>query len=458
MLSSRIWKIFFLFFISSFFSCSSFYQTNLQFNRAFEEANIEEAHKILLNDKKAAKSKSRFLYYANLGVVQSMLGNFGESNRNLEKAYIYGEDYEKNYLNLAASYLTNASMLDYPGENHEHLMVLYYKALNYLKMQSYDSALVECRRLNIRLQQLSDKYRSDKKYKEDAFIHNLMGIIYEADKDINNAFIAYSNALNIYQEQYSQMFDIEVPEQLKDDILRTAHLMGFKDELVKYEKEFGKKYDPVKNRGGQLVFFWHNGLGPVKSEYSINFAVLRGEGGLFTFKNDENNMSFPFHLEGDENEDERKKLNDLEFFRVAFPKYRERSLKFSEAQLVINNNKFPLYKAEDINAIAFKSLRERMLQEFSKSLIRVALKKATEYAARKKNDDVGTAISIINFLTEKADTRNWQTLPHSIYYNRVFLPVGENNVTLEAEGKDFNDQKSFIFNIDKGETALLLAG
>jgi hypothetical protein len=147
-----------------FSSCASFYKTHRQFNRAFEDGNIVQAEKVLLSNEKAAESKSRFLYYANLGVVQSMLGDFGESNKNLEKAYIYGEDYQKNYLNLIASYFTNASMLDYPGENHEHLMVLYYKALNYLKMQSYDSALVECRRLNIRLQQLSDNVKSDKKF------------------------------------------------------------------------------------------------------------------------------------------------------------------------------------------------------------------------------------------------------------------------------------------------------
>jgi len=451
MFPNWFWIVILLFFSS----CASFYKTNQQFNRAFENGNIEQAQKVLLSNEKAANSKSRFLYYANLGVVQSMLGNFGESNKNLEKAYIYGEDYQKNYLNLAASYFTNASMLDYPGENHEHLMVLYYKALNYLKIQSYDSALVECRRLNIRLQELSTKYKSENKYKQDAFIHNLVGIIYEADKDYNNAFIAYRNAYNIYQEQYVPMFGLTAPEQLKDDLLRTASIMGFESELAKYEEEFGKKYDPSNKNTGQLVFFWHNGLGPVKSEYSLNFAVLRGEGGLFTFKNDENDISFPFYLGGDENEDDRKKLSDLEFFRVAFPKYLERPLVFQNAQLEVNGKTYPLFKAEDINAIAFKSLRERMLQEFSKSLLRMALKKATEYAAREKSDDLGTAISLLNFITEKADTRNWQTLPHGIYYSRVFLPEGNSQVTLNMKGRQGNEEKQqFNVDVQKGETVI----
>lgn len=445
-------KWYWLGFLLVFSSCASYYKTHRQFNRAFEDGNIEQAQKVLLSNDKAAESKSRFLYYANLGVVQSMLGDFGESNKNLEMAYLYGEDYQKNYLNLVASYFTNASMLDYPGEYHEHLMVLYYKAINYLKMQSYDSALVECRRLNIRLQELSDKVKSKRKYQEDAFIHNLMGIIYEADKDFNNAFIAYRNAYKVYQEQYLPMFGLGVPQQLKNDLLRTAYIMGFESELAKFEEEFGEKYEPHKHNGGQLVFFWHNGLGPVKSEWSINFAVVRGEGGLFTFVNDEKNMSFPFFLGGEENKEDRNKLNNLEFFRVAFPKYLERPLIFQKASLNVDGQIHPLFKAEDVNAIAFKSLQDRMLQEFSKSLLRVALKKATEYSVREKSDDLAAAISLLNAVTEKADTRNWQTLPHSIYYNRIFLPEGEHKVMLKMNGKRGMDEQEFTFAIKKGET------
>ncbi|MBW6499451.1 MAG: hypothetical protein K0B09_13760, partial [Bacteroidales bacterium] len=39
--------------------------------------------------------------------------------------------------------------------------------------------------------------------------------------------------------------------------------------------------------------------------------------------------------------------------------------------------------------------------------------------------------SILGAVTEQADTRNWQTLPHSIHYARMPLPAGENNLELE---------------------------
>ncbi|MEP4497190.1 MAG: hypothetical protein ABJ019_11685, partial [Ekhidna sp.] len=161
-------------------SCASFYQLNYEFNKNFEQGNIEEAASLLNQNKKAAKSKTRFLYYANQGVVEHLLGNYEESNNWLEQAYLFGEDYHKNYLNFAASYFLNPNLIVYPGEDHEHLMLLYYKALNFLKIQDFESALIECRRLNQRLFELGDKYISDNKYQKDAFVHNLMGIIYDA--------------------------------------------------------------------------------------------------------------------------------------------------------------------------------------------------------------------------------------------------------------------------------------
>jgi hypothetical protein len=127
-----------------------------------------------------------------------------------------------------------------------------------LKLGNYDDALVECRRLNVRLQQLSDRYSSDDKYKRDAFINTLMGIIYDADHDYNNAFIAYRNAVEIYDTDYSRMFGLTAPEQLKKDLLRTAKLSSMDDEFESYKEKFGMTDYTLQPADGDLVFFWHN--------------------------------------------------------------------------------------------------------------------------------------------------------------------------------------------------------
>ncbi len=432
-------------------SCASFYQLNYEFNKSFEQGRIEQAADILDQNKKAAKSKTRFLYYANQGVVEHLLGNYEESNKWLEKAYLFGEDYQKNYLNFAASYFLNPNLIVYPGEDHEHLMLLYYKALNYLKMEDYESALVECRRLNQRLFELGDKYVSENKYQKDAFVHNLMGIIYDAAGDYNNAFIAYRNSLEIYQKEYMEMFNLTAPDQLKKDLLRTASLAGFPEELDRFSEEFGMEYKTLSpSEGGELVFFWHNGLAPVKDEWSISFVAVEGDGGQVFFQNEEYGLNFPFYYNTDD--DDNASITDLTGTRVAFPKYVERQPYFEYASLEINNYYYPLEKAEDINAIAFKTLNERMLEELGKGLLRVALKKAVEKQVRKEDETLGFLVGLVNFASEQADTRNWQTIPHSIHYSRVPLAAGHNEVILHAEGSRAENQQTFSFQGVKGKT------
>lgn len=424
-------------------SCTSYYELNYEFNKNFERGNIVDAEGVLEQNKKAERSKTRFLYFANRGVVSHVLGKYQESNDWLEQAYLFGEDHRKNYWNVAGSYLLNPNILVYPGEDHEHLMLLYYKALNFLKLAEYEKALVECRRLNNRLNTLSDKYRSENKYKKDAFIHNLMGIIYDANKDYNNAFIAYRNSLDIYRNEYQNMFHVKVPNQLKDDLMRTASLAGFFNELEGYQKEFGYKYEKKNSEGGSLVFFWHNGLAPVKDEWSITFAAIEGEVGQVIFQNDEYGLNFPFFYEPDD--DEGVSITDLSGFRVSFPKYVEREPYFSYGDLEVNGNYYTLEKAEDINAIAFKTLDERMLQELGKGLLRVALKKAIEKQVRKEDETLGFLVGVFNMASEQADTRNWQTLPHAIHYSRVPLQEGDNKVDIYTDGPRNEASETFTF-------------
>jgi hypothetical protein len=332
-------------------------------------------------------------------------------------------------------------------------MLLYYKALNYVKQSNFEDALVECRRLNIRLQQLSDRYSGDQKYREDAFIHLMMGVIYEAGKDYNNAFIAYRNAYNIYTGSFGLMFNLGAPEQLKTDMLRTAWLSGMIDEFNAYKDEFGMAdYKYEINNDPELVFFWHNGLSPIKAEWGLNFVVNRRDDWIY-FNNEKMSMVFPFHLK-DYNDNEKQRLGNLEIFRVAFPKYIERPVYFNQAELVIDNKKISLQKAEDVNAIAFKCLQERMNLELSKALIRLALKKATESEVKKTDKALGSVVGMINAFTEKADTRNWQTLPHEIFYCRVPLKKGSNKVTLHlgVPGKAEAESFDFEYNAREGQT------
>ena len=98
-----------------------------------------------------------------------------------------------------------------------------------------------------------------------------------------------------------------------------------------------------------------------------------------------------------------------------------------------------------------------MLRELSGTLTRLAVKKLAEAAVRpgdKKEDDKGKTeeekkkeekkrnqrealamgLQLFSLASEKADTRNWQSLPHTVYYARIPLQKGENRLTLRLKG------------------------
>jgi hypothetical protein len=431
--------------------CASYYQKHGEFNSEFEHGDLKRALETLGKFQNESESKTRFIYFVNKGLLLSILGDYEESNSYLEKAFLFGEDYRINYLDEASSYFTNPNVILYRGEDHEHLMLLYFKAINFLKLGKHEDAIVECRRLNIRLNQIGDKYVSEDKLQRNAFIHTLMGIIYQSAKDYNNAFIAYRNALEVYESDYSRMFGMVPPEQLKKDLLDAAWRTGFTDEFDTYKNKFEMNDYVVSSPDADLLFFWHNGLGPVKAEWGINFVITPGPDHMMVFNNQELGLSFPFKVDDDK---DRSDLASLQFFRVTFPKYVERQVYYLSATVDNGSDTYNLELAEDINKIAFYSLNQRMLQEFAKGLLRAALKKAAEQTLRKKDDRLGAVLGIVNALTEKADTRNWQTLPHSIYYSRVPLHEGKNELKLllHSGGNQDSTAYSFTYQVKKGET------
>lgn len=417
-----------------FSSCATWYERTSEFQQTVETGNFEKADKLLRKDKKMARGKNKILFYLNLGYVEFMAGHPKESNQAFETAENLIDEQVRNPALQAAVLLSNPEILPYKPEDFEVIMVNFYKSMNYLQMGDMEGALVEVRKINIKLQQLNDKYPDHKnRYQQDAFAHLLMGLIYDASGNYNDAFIAYRNAFETYQTDYQKNFGLGAPEQLKQDLMRTAYLCGFISELKQYETEFGEQYRyTALPPYGQLVFFWLNGLGPVKSEWGINFVKEKRRDGAIVFHNAEYGLTFPFFWGTGYSADEQNSLADLKIVRAVFPKYVERPLQYTQADINYKGQNYGLEIAEDINQIAFKTLHDRMLREFSTSLLRVATKQGIQYAASKQNEWIGFFVGLANAATEKADTRNWQTLPYTVSYRRIPLQNQENKMVLNC--------------------------
>jgi len=431
------------------FSCATYYQTRVKFQRDFENGNIEAAQKFLKHHTKESEKKDRLLYYMDRGVVEQMLGNYDTSNYFFEQAYYYSQDFRRSLSADLASMVSNPMVKPYKGEDYEIVMIHYYKTMNYIQLGRYDDALIEVRRINIHLNQQSDKYEGKKfRYKEDAFAHLLMGTIYEAKADYNNAFIAYRNSYNVYKEVYGE-FGVEAPLQLKKDILRTAYLTGFQQEVQWYEKEFELQTEIPGKDQASVVFFWMNGLVPVKGEFSMNLYNTGGGQGGFVFADDQSGVSFPVIVS---TQDDQNNVSDLKVVRLALPKFNRRDPLTHSASLIHESNSYDLQEAENVSAIAIANLEDRILKDIAISIGRLVIKQAAEEAARQEDEGIGAAISVLNAMTEKADTRNWQTLPNKIYYQRVYLEAGEQNLDLVTRIDTSADTSRFNFQLRERET------
>jgi len=126
-----------------------------------KQGQFEAAARIIeLAKEKLYQEKDKVLYYLDLGMLYHWLGNYESSNEMLAKAENAIEElFTKSISKALASGVLNDNALDYSGEDYEDIYLNIFKALNYIGMGDTESALVEVRRVQIKLNILEDKYK-----------------------------------------------------------------------------------------------------------------------------------------------------------------------------------------------------------------------------------------------------------------------------------------------------------
>ena len=362
---------------------------------------------------------------------------FGETNSvlfNLEVGLLahYGEQYaESNEMFLAAerkmeelytksistevgAALVNDNLLPYEGEDFEKVFVNLFLALNFAQMGEVEEALVEARKVDLKLKEYSRQYEEKNTYKQDAFIRYVMGALYEASGELNDAFISYRKAYEGYIE-YAGYYGTPCPSFLKDDLVRTAGLLGFTDERQKFEQLFGISYTEPEAKEGSLLMIIHSGRGPLKVENKIRVSIADKDGVIHTFT-------------------------------VALPKFapRRRGIPHYTASIQSSGHvmRISAELAEDVTEIARKSLEDRLGMVYLKAGGRAVLKfLAAEKAKsewKKEGDEWGNLaksilIDAAVIASEQADTRTWRSLPAQMLMIRAHLPPGTHTLQLSSD-------------------------
>lgn len=418
--------------------------------------NYTEAMKELEKNKLLQKPRNKLLFLMEKGKTAHLMGDYENSNRYFNEADQLLENGLGGTMDAVVGTLVNPMNQVYKGEDFEKFMIHYYKALNYVYLGKPEDAIVEARRIGLQSQEQGDKFNNkENRYSKDAFSLMLQGLIYEYDGDMNNAFIAYRNAAEVYLNSKDQTYyGTPMPEELKKDLLRTAAAMGFTAELQRFETLFKLKYTPEKApEGGELIFFWENGLAPVKEQEEFFFSLVKGDDGSLFFTNVGGTIIIPFSngYGSDFN------VNSVQSLRATFPKYVSRPPFYSSATLTDGKTTVGFEKAEDINELAYKTLQQRFLKEMGKTLSRLAVKKSAEYVLRESSkgtgkngkdnsllEGLGFGVQLYSLLSEKSDTRNWQSLPASISYTRIPLQNGKNTITLNLKASNGTEETKTI--------------
>jgi len=450
-----------LFIICMLQSCATYYQRIQHYHAGLAAGNFSKANDDLDKIGLLKTDRNRVLYLMEKGRTLHLMQQYDSSNRYLNEADLAIEDSRKTAKDFLAAQLLNPMLSKYQPEDFETFMLHYYKALNYCYLGDMEAALVEVRRISLQTNRQEDKnIGKEGKYNGDAFAMMLQAVVYEKANDINNAFIAYRNAADVFINNGSEYYGVKIPLQLKRDLLRTASRMGFSAELERYERLFDLKYTPAPApEGGEAVIFWESGMAPVKDQQTIQFNIV-ANGGNYFFRDNSGFYNYPFDntIQG---YNSNLRLSDIQMFAVALPKYVPQPMLYTSGAVSLSGASYSFEKAENISVLAEKTLQQRFGKELAAALSRMALKKLTELAVTPKRNDkqnktkkekneeaarelLALGVKIFNRATEKADTRNWQSLPGAIFYTRIPLDRGVNTLTIATQGSGGQKKEQLV--------------
>ncbi len=205
----------------------------------------------------------------------------------------------------------------------------------------------------------------------------------------------------------------------------TAEL-GIDDEHQRLLETFEQDSWPASSdyqENGELIFLLHNGLAPKKEErISVIYPPVAAR-----------------------------------IVSVALPTYQLRPSGVARARFRLGEQTANTETVENINAIALETLESQMPGITARAVVRAMAKYKLSDEAGRNNVLAGLATNIAGFLSERADTRSWNTLPGEIQMGRLLAPPGQYHLRVEllsAEGTPLQERE-FDVTLEKGKKEIV---
>lgn len=373
-----------------------------QMRTSFQSGNYERADFIAdsLKENEIYEEKDRVLYALEKGTINYFKGDYEQSIESFSNAEEYIDQFfSKSIKTGIGAFLSNDTQLNYNGEVYEDVYLNGLKSLSYLKLNDFQGAMVEARRITEKLEQAEQKYG---KYATSMAESDTteQDIEWEAGTSSIHAsplshYIASALHAKAGEEDGAR---IEM-DNLKQAI-KNHQVMP--DSKLEFDSSFAKIQHPDTYNTMLMAFC---GNAPDKIDNSINTDINRDGRGL----------------------------------KIAIPKLVMQPSSVSVIETVVNDTmRTELKIIEEMDKVARETFEIKKPIIIARATIRGVLKSAAqEGITGAVEDEYGeVAGSIAGFLggkareaSEQADLRGWQTMPGKIYTNVIKLPAGEHDIT-----------------------------
>jgi hypothetical protein len=291
-------------------------------------------------------------------------------------------------------------------------------SLNYIHLNNLEEAMVEVRRIDVKLSKLQDKYRgmANKLSKTKENVKFKVG-------QTNLRYSALGSYLSMLSYLHFGKYDDARIDKERVEKSTPAKMRGFLDEVFE-TPAMGKV---------PLYPICFIGKSPIKNPLELSLDLNPDLNlGRITIPREEKPTLF-FRYEGEE---------DLHF-KFAVPSITDRDSRIERIRILVNGKyKGDMHYLEDFGNVARMTFEVKKPIIYLRAGLRTFLKamldkKATEEIDKKTEDKkiLGAILKIFvdvaTDITESADLRCWRTMPGHSYVGKTELSPGTYNITFE---------------------------
>jgi hypothetical protein len=255
----------------------------------------------------------------------------------------------------------------------------------------------------------SEEKLYEKEYKAGGLGHFLSAVTYELDGKPDDAYIDY-------KRMEAKGVGVELTSHA---LARLAAQLGFDNDLKAWKERYSVEPESAQDCANVVVIAGV-GIGPFKIEHRLVIPLPDG------------------------------------FLSWAVPGFSERQQPVTALEISVAGADRSVRTAvlEDVNQVSKENLDDRIAWLATKSAVRAVLKRELTQELKHQIGGWGEVIGdIFSVMSERADLRAWQTLPASWQGARVFLPAGQHELHIAAEGGPSTSVGTF--ELSKGETMFI---